>query len=71
MIGMDPRYFERLHQEERRHAEWRSLDQSLQARRGSTSRSIRVTLGRWLIRAGAALTNETIVVQPKSCSNIR
>lgn len=68
---MDPKYFERLHQEEQRYAEWRLLDQSLQARRGVTLPSIRITFGHWLIRAGAALADETIIVQPKSCSNIR
>jgi hypothetical protein len=62
---MDRIYFERLHREEARHAEWRRLDQALQARTKSQHRSIRVMFGRWLIRAGAALANETVISQPK------
>ncbi len=71
VAAMDGGYFERVDREEARHAEWRLLDQALQTRRGGKSEPIRITVGHWLIWAGAVLANETVVSQPKSCCNGR
>ncbi len=63
---MDKMYFERLHQEEARRAEWRLLDEALAARSGN-KHPVRVRLGHLLIKAGASLAHETVTVQSKPC----
>ena len=68
---MDRTYFERLHRQEARHAEWRLRDEALRTRTVTNHVPVRVTLGHWLIRAGAVLANETVVAQPKSCCDGR
>jgi hypothetical protein len=55
---MKPGYFEQAHQDERRCAEWKSLDEALIQRTGSVARevaSLRFTLGHLLIQAGSKL----------------
>jgi hypothetical protein len=66
---MDQRYFERLHREQARRAEWRLLDEALRTRCSSKHHPVRVLFGHWLIRVGAALADETVVAQPKPCCN--
>ena len=61
---MDNAYFERLHRDEARRAEWRLLDEALAARSGN-KHPVRVRLGRLLIKAGASLAHETVTVQSK------
>jgi hypothetical protein len=58
-------YFERLHRDEARRAEWRLLDKALAARSGH-KHSVRVRLGHLLIWAGASLAHETVTAQSKS-----
>lgn len=61
---MDPKYFERLHQAEARHAEWRMLDEALQkSTRKACKRyhALRVVVGHWLLRVGMRLTGEPVV----------
>ncbi|CAA9349082.1 hypothetical protein AVDCRST_MAG94-2697 [uncultured Leptolyngbya sp.] len=58
---MKPGYFEQAHQDERRRAEWKSLDEALIERTGSVARegaSLRITLGHLLIQAGSKLAGE-------------
>jgi hypothetical protein len=62
---MDKMYFERLHQEEARRAEWRSLDYALAAR--TNKQPVRVRVGYLLIKAGATLAHESVTVQSKPC----
>lgn len=59
-------YFERLHRDEARHAEWRLLDEALAARSGD-KRPVRARLGHLLIWAGASLAHEAVTVHPKPC----
>ena len=59
-------YFERLHRDEARRAEWRLLDEALAARSGN-KHSVRVRIGHLLIWAGASLAHETVTVQSKPC----
>lgn len=63
---MNKTYWERLHRDEARRAEWRLLDEALAARSGSKQR-VRVRLGHLLIKAGASLAHELVTVQPKPC----
>jgi hypothetical protein len=58
---MKPGYFEQAHQDERRRAEWKSLDEALMQRTGIVSHegtSLRITLGHLLIQAGSKLAGE-------------
>lgn len=66
MVAMDNAYFERLHRDEARRAEWRLLDQALATRSGDKY-PVRVRLGHLLIWAGASLAHETVSVQSKPC----
>lgn len=54
---MNRTYFEQLHIEESRRAEWRLLDEALRTRPGP-SRRVRRSLGRALIALGAWLAAE-------------
>lgn len=58
---MKPGYFEQTHQDERRRAEWKSLDEALMQRTSTVARegaSLRITLGHLLIQAGSRLAGE-------------
>lgn len=66
---MNRSYFERLHVEELRRADWRLLDEALRTRPDRPHR-LRVRLGRALIALGARLADEptatesTMTAQP-------
>ncbi len=58
---MDATYFERLHKDEERRAEWRLLDEALATRRHSGAGSwgrLRRAIGRMMIRAGTQLAGQ-------------
>ncbi len=63
---MDKLYWERLHRDEARRAEWRLLDEALAMRSGD-KHPMRVRFGHLLIWAGASLAHETVIVQSKPC----
>lgn len=63
---MDKLYWERLHRDEARRAEWRLLDEAFAVRAGD-KQPVRVRLGHLLIRAGASLAHEAVTMHPKPC----
>lgn len=56
---MDRTYFETLHAEERRRAEWRMLDEALRAR-SHTTPGVRVGIGHALMSLGAWIAGERL-----------
>jgi hypothetical protein len=57
-------YFERLHRQEARHAEWRTLDAALTQSSHEGSQMVerlRVAVGHWLIQLGAHLSHERVI----------
>ncbi len=58
---MRPGYFEKIHKDERRRSEWKSLDDALMQRTDSAFHeglALRKAIGRLLIQAGTRLTGE-------------
>lgn len=69
---MDRTYFERLHQQEARDAEWHMLNEALKGQPGprtrtSSTRKLRRAIGGWLISVGAWLAGTRASVAPCTC----
>lgn len=69
---MDPTYFERLHRQEARDAEWRMLNEVLQPARSErwsrpNLRWLRRAVGRWLITIGTHIAGPAATEMPCAC----
>jgi hypothetical protein len=69
---MDRTYFERLHRQEARDAEWHMLNEALQGPRKERTRTritrkMRRAIGGWLISVGTWLAGTRAQVAPCTC----
>jgi hypothetical protein len=63
---MHRHYFERLHAEEARRAEWAMLDTALAERNADIKlHPLRVAVGHWMIVMGARLAGESVSAQSR------
>lgn len=69
---MDRTYFERLHRQEARDAEWHMLNEALKGQRKQRTHTrsmqkLRQVVGGWLISIGTWLAGTTVHVAPCAC----